>query len=172
VGTAPPSPLKLWSYTMSNDNRAIPPTDRGKYQVWHQSADGFTPVALVRAGNLLAATVFTMHRTDAQWQDGEHVLALRPDARSTNIGDVIVNPEGVAYEIKTTTDGLVFDPIDFQPQREQASMFAEWTQDYAAAKERDLRERFWEIVRAPRPQPEPARPVNDNHKDRDGGIER
>jgi hypothetical protein len=155
---------------MSDDNRTLKPTERGKYQVWHQSAEGFIPVALVSAGNLLAALVFTMNRTDGHWEKGEHVLALQPDARSTTIGDVIVNPEGVAYEIRATTHGLVFDPIDFPPHREQMALFAEWTQDYAAAKARDGRASLGAILSGesiPSPQP-----TIDKQQDREGGIER
>ncbi|QJW98494.1 hypothetical protein [Frigoriglobus tundricola] len=155
---------------MTNDDRPNTAAERGPFQVWHRSGDGFTPVALVHAGNLLAATVFTMNRTDAHWQDGEYVTALVPDARSTNIGDVIVNPEGVAYQIETTAQGLVFNPIDFPSNREQQALFAEWTQDYASARERDVRELFRTNGGGPKPQPEPSRSANDN--DRDGGIER
>jgi hypothetical protein len=157
---------------MSDHNRPLTAVEREKYQVWHQSSDGFTPVALVSVGNLLGALVFTMSRTDGHWENGDHVLALRPDARSTTFGDVIVNPEGVAYEVRATAHGVVFDPIDFPPYREQQALFAEWTQDYALARERLVAELFGPTIGAEALLPEPSRPANDNLKDRDDGIER
>jgi hypothetical protein len=144
----------------------------GRFEVWHRSGDEFTPVAAVRIGNLLGALVLTLSRKDEHWENGEHVVALQSDARSTDIGDVIVSPEGVAYEIRATTHGLVFEPIDFPPYREQMALFSEWRADYVAAAERDLPERFRELLGVPRPQPEPPRSANDNHQDRDSGIER
>ena len=119
------------------DDRPSATEESGTYQVWHSSGESYTPVALVHTGNLLGATVFTISRKDAHWQDGDRVTALVTDGRSTDIGDVIVCPEGVAYEIEATHHGLVFQPIDFPPLREQAAIFAEWTQDYTAAAERD-----------------------------------
>jgi hypothetical protein len=158
------------SYGMRNDERVRAVAERGQYQVWHQSSDGYTPAALVSAGNLLAALVFTMSRRDAHWQEGEYVTALVPDARSTNIGDVIVSPEGVAYEIKTTNHGLVFDAIDFPPHREQMALFAEWTKDYAATRERDGKAAFGAILSGtsiPAPQS-----TSGNQRDREGELER
>jgi hypothetical protein len=155
---------------MRNDERVQAAAERGQYQVWHQSGDGYTPVALVHAGNLLAATVLTMNRTDAQWQEGEHVTALRPDTRSTTIGDVIVSPEGAAYEIRVTTHGLVFDPVDFPPYREQMALFAEWSKDYAAARERDGKAAFTAILSGT--DLPASQPTSGNQNDREGVIER
>jgi len=155
---------------MMNDDRVRAAAGRGQYQVWHQSGDGYRPVALVRAGNLLAAMVLTMNRVDAHWQDGESVTALVPDARATDIGDVIVSPEGVAYKIRGTNHGLVFDAIDFPPYREQMALFAEWTKDYAAARERDSKAAFGAILSGtgiPASQP-----TIGNQHDRESEIER
>jgi len=154
------------------DDNSFKVAKRVSYQVWHRSSDGFTPVALVRAGNVLAAIVLTISRTDAHWANNDRVLTLQPDARSTDIGDVIVSPDGLAYEIRATTHGLVFEPINFPPCREQMALFAEWTEDYAAAAVRDLREQFREIIGGTSAQTEPSRSANDNHKKRDSGIER
>ena len=152
---------------------ASPQPNGEKFQVWHRSGERFTPVALVRIGNLLGAVVLTMNSVDAHWQDGDRVTALVPDARSTDAGDVIVSPEGVAYEIKVTPHlGLVFDPIDFPPYRELMALYAEWRADQAAATARDLREQYREFLGAASTQQEPSRAANDNDQDRDGGIER
>lgn len=156
---------------MPFDEEPTPAAKSGKYQVWHRSEDGYTPVGLVTTGNLLGAMVFTMDRIDAPWTDGEFVRALVPDPRSTTIGDVIVNPEGVAHEITAADGGLAFSPIDFPPYQEQKALFAEWTEDYALAKEGDARERFWDAIRNPKPPPDTDRQVNDNHPSREGGIE-
>ncbi|VTR93425.1 unnamed protein product [Gemmata massiliana] len=155
---------------MSDDNRSRGPATRGPYQVWHRSDEGFTPVALVNGGNLLAAIVFTMSRTDGHWQDGERVTALVPDARSTNIGDVIVSPEGVAHELTATDHGPACVPIDFPPHREQRALFAEWAADYAAARERDGRttlEALRSVAADRRDQS-----TNDKQQNREDGIER
>jgi hypothetical protein len=155
---------------MRSDERVQAAAERGQYQVWHQSGDGYIPVALVRAGNLLAATVLTMNRVDAHWQEGERVTALVPDARSTDIGDVIVSPEGVGYEIKATNHGPVFDAIDFPPHREQMALFAEWTKDSAAARERDGKAAFGAILGGTG-IPASQSTIGNQH-DREDGIER
>jgi hypothetical protein len=113
-----------------------------------------------------------MSRADAHWEHGEHVLALQANARSTDVGDVIVSPEGVAHEIRATADGLIFQPIDFPPLREQSALFAEWRADYAAAAARDRPEQLRELLGVTNPQPEPVSPAIDNSRDLDGGIER
>jgi hypothetical protein len=149
-----------------------PPTGhaepQGRYDVWHKEGGDYLPVASVNVGNLLAAAVLSMHRVDARWQDGDHVLSGLPNTRSTTIGDVIVNPNGIAYEIATTTFGFVFDPIDFPPHREQQALFAEWRQDYAAARERDGIAALTAVLNDPPREP----PANDNQIDRDSGRER
>ena len=142
---------------------------QGRYQVWHNGADGFVPVANVQAGNLLAALVLTINRTDAPWAENEHVVALLPNARSTDFGDVVVNSEGVAYQVQKTRHGLVFAMVDFPPQREQKALFAEWELDYAAARSRDRKVAFGQSLGG---SPEPRQAVNDKQKIRDGGRER
>jgi deoxyribose-phosphate aldolase len=130
--------------------------------VWHKEDDEWINVAKVQAGNLLAALVFTINRKDASWSDNVQVTAFLPDARSTEVGDVIVNPEGVAYQVQTTHDGLVFQVIDFPQSRDQKALLAEWKADYLAARERDLAE-------VSQRSPEVSWAANDNEKDQDRG---
>lgn len=135
---------------------------RGRFEVWHKEDDEWINVAKVQAGNLLAALVFTINRKDASWSDNVQVTAFLPDARSTEVGDVIVNPEGVAYQVQTTHDGLVFQVIDFPQSRDQKALLAEWKADYLAARERDLAE-------VSQRSPEVSWAANDNEKDQDRG---
>ncbi len=139
--------------------------EMGRFEVWQKEGHEFMPVASVRAGNLLAALVYTMNRTDAPWSDNEQVIALLPNARSTDLGDVIVNPEGEAYQIQNTRLGLIFKMIDFPQHREAKALFAEWEADYAAAKMRDAQALFGD---APIRSTEPTHAAIDNSKDRGG----
>jgi hypothetical protein len=142
-----------------------PSTGQGRYEVWHREGDDFMAVASVRVGNLLGALVFTMNRKDAPWSDNEQVTALLQNARSTDLGDVIVDPEGVAYQVQNTQHGLVFRPIDFPQHREQRALLAEWEADYVAARERDIKALFGA---APIRASEPSQAANENAKDRGG----
>lgn len=70
---------------------------KSQFMVWHRTPDGPLPVALVEIGNPLGAAVLTTSRADAHWQGNDGVTALVRDAHSTDVGDVIVSPEGVAH---------------------------------------------------------------------------
>ena len=73
------------------------PEPAGIYQVWHKTDDGYVHAINVDSGNLLGALIMPLVR-EGQF-GGERVTYLIDDARSSTFGDVIVNPEGAAYEI-------------------------------------------------------------------------
>jgi hypothetical protein len=81
----------------------------GTYQVWHKEADGFQHVANVECANLLGALVLPYLPSQSQ-----RVTQMVTELRSFRPGDVIVNPERVAYEIyEPDIGGTAFRQIDF-----------------------------------------------------------
>ncbi len=116
---------------------------QGTYQVWHKNGEIFTRVADVNAGNLLAALVFTMHRKDGSWQDHPRVTTLVGPTRSTDLGDRIVDPDGVVYSIDRTGLGASFREVHVSPEVREtghlsfASLLAEIRNDTAAGKRED-----------------------------------
>jgi hypothetical protein len=89
----------------------------GTYQVWHKESDGFRHVANVEGGNLLAAIVLPyINKDEAEYR---RVTPLVDDARTITYGDVIVNPEHVAFEIYKEADFglLAWRQIDFAKEQ-------------------------------------------------------
>lgn len=89
-----------------------PPEPIGTYQVWHKEGDGFRHVANVEAGNRLAALVLPYIKKDEV--EYKRVTLLVDDARTITYGDVIVDPEHVAFEIyKPDFGGIGMRQVDF-----------------------------------------------------------
>jgi hypothetical protein len=85
----------------------------GIYQVWHKEDDGFVHAINVESGNLLGALIMPLVR-DGEF-GGDRVTYLIEVARPSTFGDVIVNPEGAAYEIHDYKGmGPRFKEIEFQ----------------------------------------------------------
>ena len=100
-----------------------PPEPVGTYQVWHKEADGFHHVANVEAGNRLAALVLPHINKDHQ--DYQRVTRLVDDARIFSFGDVIVNPERIAFEVyKPDMGGIGLREVDF-PQEQFKRILSE-----------------------------------------------
>lgn len=57
-------------------------------------------------------------------------------------------------------------------REELKELFAEWTEDYAAARERDRRDVVRPTAPEPASKPEQLTPAKDQQNDRDGGTER
>jgi hypothetical protein len=60
--------------------------------------DAFEPVALVKSSNLNVAFELTNH-IDRAWQENETVEPLVKRARSTSVGDVILDSEGRVHRV-------------------------------------------------------------------------
>jgi hypothetical protein len=83
------------------------PNSRGQaFQVWHADhaeaidfPERFTRVATVRAENLVDALRLTQ-RGDRPWQENVGVFAKPDVARSTTVGDVILDDQATAYRVK------------------------------------------------------------------------
>ena len=147
----------------------MPSDPTSEFMVWHRTPEGPRPVALVRIGNLLGAAVLTISRVDAHWRENDGVTALARDARSTDVGDVIVSPEGRAYRIAATDLGPTFVPLDdFPPYREYTTARAARATDSAAGRP-DLDGPFRDFFAA---RAGPPGPANDNDRDHEGGLER
>jgi hypothetical protein len=93
----------------------------GRYMVWHAEGDKFRCVASVTCGNLLAALVLPDLK---HGNPGTERVADFGKARPTNIGDVIVNPDGQAYRIDRDNEGEKFQLIHFAPEMERRAEFA------------------------------------------------
>lgn len=142
----------------------MPADPKSPFQVWHRSPAGPTPVALVEAGNLLGAAVLTMSRVDAHWRENAGVTALVGDARSTDIGDVIVDA-GRAHCLSATDLGPAFAPLgDFPPAREHSVAQVGRTAD-PGPRDRPLRDTLGA-------SDGPSPPANGHRKDHDRGSER
>ena len=142
---------------------------KNQFVVWHETPDGPLPVARVETGNLLGAAVLTVSRVDAHWQGNDGVTALVRDARSTDVGDVIVSPEGIAHQIAVTDSGVAFVPIDFPPSREYPVVLAAAASDQTRPRQSDSAAPLRDIFAA---RAGPSPPANDNHPDREPGYER
>lgn len=139
----------------------------GVYQVWQQEGDGFRQVGGLKVANLLVAAEVAMNREPAEWMHWDSNEGKVPDdARRTQTGDVIVSPDGGAFKLVETTYGFTFAQVDFGQLRREVALFAEWRQDYAAAKERDGRVTFGEILHGPGKVPVPEPPEKEKERER------
>lgn len=91
---------------------------QGTYQVWHKEGDGYVHVANADVGNLLAA--LTLPLMPLGTPETERLDFLVEGTRQTDFGDVIVNPNGAAYQIVKAGYGPAYRPIDFAPTRRHA----------------------------------------------------
>lgn len=60
--------------------------------------DAYEPVAIVNCTELDVAYELTNH-IDCSWQENEEVEALKDRARSTSVGDVILDPKGRVHRV-------------------------------------------------------------------------
>lgn len=72
-------------------------TCAGTYQIWQKAGKGFRHVANVEGGNHMAAVILPMLKRGTPGT--ERVTWLVKVARPSSVGDKIVDPNGVAYEI-------------------------------------------------------------------------
>jgi len=123
-----------------SDEKTKPPArtePEGDYQVWHRTGDRYEHALTVRSQDMLGAVVWPM--ISSQHEEYAHrVTPVTESGRPTTFGDVIVNPAGEAYEMAETTQGFVFDRVDFPPVR-TAKMVAEQWEEVMAGVESGLR---------------------------------
>jgi hypothetical protein len=106
----------------------------GTYQVWHRDGDWFRHVANVECGNLLGALVLPCLPSESQ-----RVTKMVAELRPFRHGDVIVNPERVAYEIyEHEMYGSAFREIDFGQEQFKAILSGKYGQSLEEATERAL----------------------------------
>jgi hypothetical protein len=113
----------------------------GIYQVWHKEVTGFRHVANVEGGNLLAALVLPhLNKDESEYKS---VTPLVDDARASTFGDVIVNPEQVAFEIYKEADFgmMAWRQIDFAKVQFK-QILEEHRTDYEAARLRDTEQNY------------------------------
>ena len=81
------------------------------FLVWHKQGRHYEYVASVES-NALGAILMTTHgfMGHERWQDNPGVSATPGEHRSTDIGDVLIGPDGRSMEI-AADDGLRLKPI-------------------------------------------------------------
>lgn len=110
----------------------MPLEPAGMYQVWHNSQEGYDHVANVECANRFSAMVATLAWQNKAPELERMVTPLVEGARGFAFGDVIVNPEGKAYELHNDKHvGPTFKEVEFSQAKPSTwhAIFAVKTHD-------------------------------------------
>ena len=112
-----------------------------EYQVWHRAGEAYKHVADVVANDPQMAALKTQHGLlSARWQDAEGVTPLPGEHRSTELGDIILDPDGQEHKFSAMTpEGQHGTVAGFEPTHElRHQLYDEWLND---REQRDLHDR-------------------------------
>ncbi len=127
--------------------------------------DDYVPVAHVQANSLRQAVALTvdqenvLHGTVTPWDRNPGVTALPSILwhRSTDQGDVVVDPQGKAYRVEA--NGFLEIPVGNYRETARTELFKELRADYAAAKRPDAHPGWTAAPGALPTEPPPPQPT-------------